>query len=301
MTAHAVSTPRIHHQVFNSWRIIRWLLFTKPPASARCRPKARTTRMPPNTSVLWASTVCRVRRTSRNIGRIFAIQVRWVSHATGSTAMPPSSSFQSMVDNTTSVPKTGSTPAKGCKACRTPGCPPPPHRRARSRRCRRSSARNTRCSGSREACSKALRRTSLCRRLVIRVACQRPHKATVTDTSTSTITMQTSVSNSVRGWSAPGSTPPARRAAARSPSTVSTTSFGMYSGTSDTSVATVSAARAATILPWCSDIRPQNAAISGPTRRTRDRFPPGADGSTGPAVGPAADFVRTARSRVRRR
>ena len=61
--------------------------------------------MPPNTSVLWASTVWRVRRTSRNIGRIFAIQVRWVSQATGSTAMPPSSSFQSMVDNTTSVPR----------------------------------------------------------------------------------------------------------------------------------------------------------------------------------------------------
>ena len=50
-TAHAMSTVRDSHHAMTSCRIWRWLLRANRAVSLRCRPKLRTTRMPPNASV----------------------------------------------------------------------------------------------------------------------------------------------------------------------------------------------------------------------------------------------------------
>ena len=68
MMDQAMSMPRDHHQAKISWRTMRSLVRLNEPDSVRCREKERTTRMPPNDSVAWASMPWRVWRMSRHRG-----------------------------------------------------------------------------------------------------------------------------------------------------------------------------------------------------------------------------------------
>ncbi len=62
----------------------------------------------------------------------------------------------------------------------------------------------TRCSGSRTACSKALRRVATCTRVTVRVAYQRPHSRTTVSTTETTITPPASHQSSCNRLSGSG-------------------------------------------------------------------------------------------------
>ena len=67
-----------------------WPLRVKVPASDCWRENERTMRIPPKASVAWESICWRVQRMSRKIGRIRLIQVRCVSQTVGNSASEPS-------------------------------------------------------------------------------------------------------------------------------------------------------------------------------------------------------------------
>ncbi len=70
------SISRDSHQTWSSSRAMKWFSPMNRADSLFCRPKARTTRMPPKTSVVWLSISWRSLRTSRNKGRMRRFQSR---------------------------------------------------------------------------------------------------------------------------------------------------------------------------------------------------------------------------------
>ena len=67
---------RDSHQTCSSCRLMKWFSPMNRADSLFCRPKARTTRMPPKTSVVSLSISWRCLRTSRKSGRIRRFQSR---------------------------------------------------------------------------------------------------------------------------------------------------------------------------------------------------------------------------------
>ncbi len=66
MNSQSSSINRDSHQTWSSSRAMKWFSPMNRADSLFCRPKARTTRMPPKTSVVWLSISWRSLRTSRN-------------------------------------------------------------------------------------------------------------------------------------------------------------------------------------------------------------------------------------------
>ena len=66
MNSQSSSINRESHQTWSSSRAMKWFWPMNRADSLFCRPKARTTRIPPNTSVVWLSISWRSLRTSRN-------------------------------------------------------------------------------------------------------------------------------------------------------------------------------------------------------------------------------------------